>query len=281
MTKGHAVVLRAAGLLALLGVSVVAASISIAFRAPGPPPAISSAEPQPSARAYAHPAGGYVIRLSHSGSSSKYDELAIMGQPALFDLSGTLERELELEPNSPMLPAVSVAGLVLDASGIITPRRAFELLAADGRRWQIDVAARSGERDLTPRQLVPRGGFIRAQIQSVTFGVTSFAALRISDARGLLLALDHRILLPIDDPDLSVTVGARLGGSSDTCGTFTTDALELRSEARVTLRPAERGQLRVRGLSYEAWNLAATFVTDDQRCTDLVNDVAWLVRRLP
>jgi hypothetical protein len=95
------------------------------------------------------------------------------------------------------------------------------------------------------------------------------------------LALDHRILLPIDDPDLSVTVGARLGGSSDTCGTFTTDALELRSEARVTLRPAERGQLRVRGLSYEAWNLAATFVTDDQRCTDLVNDVAWLVRRLP
>jgi hypothetical protein len=112
-------------------------------------------------------------------------------------------------------------------------------------------------------------------------GVTRFVSLRLSDARDLVLALDHRLLAPLEDPHLGVRQANLLDVRIDQCGTFTKNSMAFVSDSRVELQPGHTATLRIQGRDYETWNLSSTFVTDDARCTDLVHDIAWSLRRLP
>jgi len=235
----------------------------------------------PAAPTVAHSVGGFLVRLRHSGRQSRQDERSAMGIPATFDISGVVTREFDIAADTAELPVVSVWGYALDGRGVAEPKRALDLTAQDGTRWRLEVLVLVEARDLTPslRSLV--GAKIRLRVSSVIFGVTRFETLRVWDAYGLVLALDFRLLDQLDDPDLCVSTGAHLGAIKNGCGTFTTKELAFTANSQLSLGPGHSGTLRVREHDYEVQNLASTFVTEYGRCTDMVDDVAWLVQRLP
>ncbi len=225
--------------------------------------------------------GGFLVRLRHSGKETKQDTLSTMGMPSVFEIAGVAKRQFEPGPDTPQPLAVSVSGLVLNEAGVVEPERALDIVATDGTDWRLELAVFSGKHDLTPSFSALIGKAIRVRVEAVTFGVTPFTSLRVRDDDGLVVALGSQLIDPLQDPDLKVEHGTRIELTTGDCGTFTVNALDFAADTRLSLQPAQHGKLRIHGKDYEAWNMASTFVTHDQHCTDLVNDVAWSVQRLP
>jgi hypothetical protein len=225
------------------------------------------------------PYGGFSVQLSHSGEHTFADQLAFF-QPSDFVLTGLVVSETSYVPSEPLGP-YSIRQLVLGEHGMLEPRRSLELATGDGKTWRLELAAFSGKDDLTPDLGFLVGQVIELRAHSVMFGVTRFAAVRIDDADGLVLALDYRVGMESEAGNLRVERGPDLRRISDTCGTFATSSLRFDGATSVLLRPGQPGALTLGDLEYRAQPLAASFLVERGSCTCLVNDVAWAVQRRP
>lgn len=227
------------------------------------------------------PYGGFLVRLSHSGARTLADERALLGLQTQFDISGVVSSELLIGASLQPLETHCVVPMVLSQAGVVEPRRALEITATDGTRWRLEVAVFSGDRDVTPDLGSELGVFARLRVDTVTFGVTPFSAVRLDDADGLVLALDFRLADDGAGSDLPVRAGPVLSRTTDSCGTYATTLLLFSSEPRGVLRPGGSTILTIGDLEYRAWNLNASLLTEPGGCTDQVSNVAWAVQRLP
>jgi hypothetical protein len=226
------------------------------------------------------PYGGFMVRLSHSGARSQRDELALMGAEAEFDVTGIVVSEFSAGETKPPLETYSVAQVAIGESGLVEPRRALEIISEDRTVWRLELAVFSGKHDLTPDLSSQIGSLVHLQVQSVTFGVTSFTAVRLDDADGLLLALDFRLSDDSNDANLQVQRGPDIAQRTDACGTYAISSLLFGADKR-PLRPGDSGTVAMDDLNYRTWNLAASLLIKVGSCTDQVSDIAWAMQRLP
>lgn len=257
----------------LLGGLAVAWSQRLGRGAVVATPAHSS---QPSRPSFPH--GGYSIVLQHTGDATREDDLFYPPE-ATFNIVG-IATHTKFGSESPAFQTTSVQEpwLYDQAS---EPLQTLDILASHGAVWRLQLRVVIDGRDESPQleQLVGRP--VQLHVKRSRFGIGTFAALRLSDADGLLVALDFRSFLPGQDPDVATDMGTTLYVGTDTCGTYETKTLELTGDAPLSLRPGQHATLPIHDQDYEAWNLASTMLTNNQNCTDMFSSFAWFVERHP
>jgi hypothetical protein len=102
-------------------------------------PGTPSAPAEPSSTS-SYETGGYLVNLRHSGEQTIEETFGLLAPSRTFDVSGTATRELTMSRETPDLPAISVAHVVIDDSGVVRPRRALEVTAESGLLWRLELA---------------------------------------------------------------------------------------------------------------------------------------------
>lgn len=236
-------------------------------------PAPSSPPPPPR-----FPQGGYGILLQHTGEASRQDDLFDTPEAAFHVVGVAVEAKVGGEAPAFQTTAVREPWLYDEGP---EASQVLDILASHGVVWRLQLRVVIDGRDQSPRleQLV--GHPIRLHAERFRFGIGTFAALRLSDADGLVVALDFRSFRSGEDPDVAIDTGATLYVGTDSCGSSEIKTLELVGDTPLSLRPGQHATLSIHDQDYEVWNLASTMLTKDQHCTDMFSNLAWFVERRP
>jgi hypothetical protein len=217
--------------------------------------------------------GGYFVRLSHEGDQSPFD----LWRPDLpeHEVRGVVTR-VQMDGAGEPLGSLAIYDYLSLRREEAKPTQ-LDLKSDDGLRWRLEVAAFSADEQLSLDLSMLTGRRVRLRAQSITFGVTTFHWLRLDDEQGLVLTLDHRLLDA--ESDVALAVGQRLATLSNGCSDLAVHALELAGQSRTAIEPGQEGALRLRDRDYRAWNLDTSLIAGNQRCTCLVDQVAWMLLR--
>lgn len=218
--------------------------------------------------------GGYFVRLSHEGAPSRFDFW--QPDPPEHEVRGIVT-SVHLDGASGPLGSLAISdNFSLPREGAKPTQ--LDVKSEDGIGWRLEVAAFAANEQLAIDLSSLSGKRVRVRAQSVTFGVATFHWLRLDDERGLVLALDHRLLDALES-ELTVAVGHRLATVDDGCSDLAIHKLEIAGASRAVLDPGQEGGLRVDEHDYRAWNLEASLIAGNHRCTCLVHEVAWMLLR--
>ena len=225
------------------------------------------------------PQGGYGIVLQHTGEASRQDDLLYASEGA-FNVVG-IAAHAKFGGESPAFQTTSVWQPWLYDQARSELLQTLDILASHGVVWRLQLEVVVDGRDESPRLERLVGRPIQLHAERYRYGVGTFAALRLSDADGLVVALDFRSFDPGEDADVAARTGATLDVGVDGCGTHEIKTLELAGDAPLSLRPGQHATFPIHDQDYDAWNLASTMLTKDQHCTDMFSNYAWFVERRP